>query len=203
LRLPVGCSSYAAPGRAQQTADGRPSPGIVVVDGGPQAGSQEPTQTRAVIKRRVLIVGCGASRKKTQTQQTYNYQTLSQAQAPKALSRFHDFSLPKDLVGPFDYLEAPRRKTLRPLRLQVQKKIASGKIIGLQKVTEGNRYGDYAEIVWCKPLWILNTEDIKSPFSKGGFRGIMKELLNPLDSLEKEGEEKPKLSCHINYAASS
>ncbi len=52
LRLPVDCSGYATPGSPEQSADTRPLPGIVVIDGGPDAGPQGRTQTRARVKGR-------------------------------------------------------------------------------------------------------------------------------------------------------
>jgi hypothetical protein len=71
-----------------------------VIDGGPQAGSQGRTQTRAGVKAGILTRR-GASRQQTQAQQTYQYPLLSQAQAPKALFSVHDSSLPKGLIGAF------------------------------------------------------------------------------------------------------
>jgi hypothetical protein len=112
LRTAVGCPSYATSDGAEQAADSRPTPGITVVDGGPQSGPQDRTQTRTRVKVGVLT-GCGASGEKAQAQKTQENQPLSQASAPKSLSWLHDTFLPKGLIGPFDYLEAPRRKMLR------------------------------------------------------------------------------------------
>jgi hypothetical protein len=120
LRLPVGCSSYAAPGRAEQTADSRSPPGIPVIDGGPEAGPQSRTQARAGVQAGILSRR-GASRKQTQTQQSYQYPLLAQAQAPKAFSWLHDSSLPKGLIGAFKYLEPRRGEMLRLLSLGKKK----------------------------------------------------------------------------------
>jgi hypothetical protein len=69
VRLPVGCSGYATSSSSEQAADSRTPPGICVIDGGPQAGPQGRAQTRARVKAGILI-RCGASRYKTQGQQT-------------------------------------------------------------------------------------------------------------------------------------
>jgi hypothetical protein len=133
--LPVECSGHATPGTSEQAADSRTPPGISVIDGGPQAGSQGCTQTRTRVKVGGLT-RCGASREKTQAQQSQKYHLLSQAQAPKALFSVHDSSLPKGLIGAFDYLELPQGKTLRLLSFR-EKKIAVSKIRRLQKSIKG------------------------------------------------------------------
>jgi hypothetical protein len=102
-----------------------------VIDGGPQSGPQGRTQTRTRPKVGGLT-RCGASGEQTQAQQTYQYPLLSQAQAPKALFSVHDSSLPKGLIGAFDYLELPQGKTLRLLSFR-EKKIAVSKTRRLQK----------------------------------------------------------------------
>jgi hypothetical protein len=44
--------------------------------------------------------------------------------------------------------------------------------------------------VWYKTSYILNTGCFKSPFFKGGFRGIIKRLFNPpLPSFRKGGRK--------------
>ena len=100
LRLPVESSGHATSGTSEQAADSCTPPGVRVIDGGPQSGPQGRTQPRARVKVGGLT-RCGASREKTQAQQTYQYPLLSQAQAPKALSWLHDSSLPNGLIGPF------------------------------------------------------------------------------------------------------
>jgi hypothetical protein len=85
LGLPVECSGHATPSSSEQTADSRPSPGIAVIDGGSEAGPQGRTQTGAGVKAGILSRR-GASGEQTQTQQSYQYPLLAQAQAPKALS---------------------------------------------------------------------------------------------------------------------
>ena len=84
LRPPVNFSGYATPGSPEQSADTRPLQGVVVINGGPDAGPQEPTQPRTSVQVGVLT-RCGASRQQTQAQQTYQYPLIFSGAGPKSV----------------------------------------------------------------------------------------------------------------------
>jgi hypothetical protein len=100
------------------------------------------------------LTRCGASREKTQAQQSQKYHLLSQAQAPKALFSVHDFSLPKGLIGAFKYLEPPQGKLLRLLSFREKKR---------------RRYSEVMQLIWQLKLGVFFP-----PFLKGVQGGLNK-----------------------------
>ena len=121
LRLPVGCSGHATPGSPEQTADSRPPPGIVVIDGGPQAGPQGRTQTRTRVKARGFDSVWRIPSANSSPANLTIIHCFPRRRPQKLCFAVHDSSLPKGLIGPFKYLEPPQGKMLRRLSLGEKK----------------------------------------------------------------------------------